>query len=101
MILKYPPPANFLNFTRAKSGSMPVVSQSMTRPMVPVGAMHGDLGIAETVLLAQFEHAVAVTAGGLEQIARTVAGIDAGRNDGQSFVLFFRGGAGRLGDGCG
>ncbi len=31
--------ASFLNFTRAKSGSMPVVSQSMTRPIVPVGAI--------------------------------------------------------------
>ena len=38
-ILKYPPPASFLNFTSAKSGSTPVVSQSMSRPMVPVGAM--------------------------------------------------------------
>ena len=28
-----------LNFTSAKSGSMPVVSQSMIRPIVPVGAM--------------------------------------------------------------
>jgi hypothetical protein len=37
-ILKYPPPASFLNFTSAKSGSMPVVSQSMRSPMVPVGA---------------------------------------------------------------
>ena len=39
MILKYPPPANFLNLTRAKSGSIPVVSQSITSPMVPVGAI--------------------------------------------------------------
>lgn len=31
--------ASFLNFTSAKSGSMPVVSQSMTRPIVPVGAI--------------------------------------------------------------
>ena len=38
MILKYPPPASFLNLTSAKSGSMPVVSQSITKPMVPVGA---------------------------------------------------------------
>jgi hypothetical protein len=28
-----------LNFTSAKSGSMPVVSQSITRPIVPVGAI--------------------------------------------------------------
>jgi hypothetical protein len=38
-ILKYPPPASFLNFTSAKSGSTPVVSQSISRPIVPVGAM--------------------------------------------------------------
>ncbi len=33
-----PPPTSFLNFTREKSGSMPVVSQSIMKPMVPVGA---------------------------------------------------------------
>jgi hypothetical protein len=32
-------PDNFLNFTRAKSGSTPVVSQSITSPIVPVGAI--------------------------------------------------------------
>ena len=37
-ILKYPPPANFLNFTSAKSGSTPVVAQSINKPIVPVGA---------------------------------------------------------------
>ena len=30
---------SFLNFTSAKSGSIPVVSQSITRPIVPVGAI--------------------------------------------------------------
>ena len=33
-----PPPTSFLNFTSEKSGSMPVVSQSIMKPMVPVGA---------------------------------------------------------------
>ena len=33
-----PPPTRRLCFTRLRSGSMPVVSQSMSRPMVPVGA---------------------------------------------------------------
>ncbi len=33
-----PPPTIFLNLTRLKSGSMPVVSQSIMKPMVPVGA---------------------------------------------------------------
>ena len=34
-----PPPTSFFVFTSARSGSIPVVSQSMARPMVPVGAM--------------------------------------------------------------
>jgi len=33
-----PPPTSFLNLTSARSGSIPVVSQSIIRPMVPVGA---------------------------------------------------------------
>src|SRR5438552_19167011 len=33
-----PPPTSFLYFTSARSGSMPVVSQSIMKPMVPVGA---------------------------------------------------------------
>ena len=33
-----PPPTSFLNLTSEKSGSMPVVSQSIMKPMVPVGA---------------------------------------------------------------
>jgi len=33
-----PPPTSFLNFTKEKSGSTPVVSQSIMKPMVPVGA---------------------------------------------------------------
>ena len=33
-----PPPTSFFVFTRPRSGSTPVVSQSMSRPMVPVGA---------------------------------------------------------------
>ena len=39
IILKYPPPESFLNLTNAKSGSTPVVSQSITSPIVPVGAI--------------------------------------------------------------
>ena len=37
-IIIVPPPTNFFIFTRPRSGSMPVVSQSIIRPMVPVGA---------------------------------------------------------------
>ena len=37
-ILSTPPPTSFLYFTSAMSGSMPVVSQSIMKPMVPVGA---------------------------------------------------------------
>ena len=33
-----PPPTNFLNLTSEKSGSIPVVSQSIIKPIVPVGA---------------------------------------------------------------
>ena len=33
-----PPPTSFLYLTSAMSGSMPVVSQSIMKPMVPVGA---------------------------------------------------------------
>jgi len=33
-----PPPTNFLVLMSPRSGSMPVVSQSMRNPMVPVGA---------------------------------------------------------------
>ena len=33
-----PPPTSFLVFTSPRSGSTPVVSQSINSPMVPVGA---------------------------------------------------------------
>jgi hypothetical protein len=33
-----PPPTSFLYLTSAMSGSTPVVSQSIMKPMVPVGA---------------------------------------------------------------
>ena len=33
-----PPPTSFFVFTSANSGSMPVVSQSIIKPIVPVGA---------------------------------------------------------------
>ena len=33
-----PPPTSFFAFVSARSGSMPVVSQSIIRPIVPVGA---------------------------------------------------------------
>ena len=33
-----PPPTSFFVLTSASSGSMPVVSQSIIRPIVPVGA---------------------------------------------------------------
>ncbi len=38
MICSELPPTSFLNLTSEKSGSMPVVSQSIMKPMVPVGA---------------------------------------------------------------
>ena len=53
-----PPPTSFLNLTSEKSGSMPVVSQSIMKPMVPVGAEHRGLGVAVAVGLADLDHAV-------------------------------------------
>ena len=38
MIFIMPPSTSFLYFTRAMSGSTPVVSQSIMKPIVPVGA---------------------------------------------------------------
>ncbi len=37
-IFRRPPPTSFLYLTRARSGSIPVVSQSIISPIVPVGA---------------------------------------------------------------
>ena len=37
-ILSNPPPTSFLYFTSAMSGSTPVVSQSIMKAIVPVGA---------------------------------------------------------------
>ena len=37
-ILKVPPPTSFFTLTSEKSGSIPVVSQSIMKAMVPVGA---------------------------------------------------------------
>ena len=37
-IFSMPPPTSFLYLTSAMSGSMPVVSQSIMKAMVPVGA---------------------------------------------------------------
>ena len=33
-----PPPTSFFILTKLRSGSIPVVSQSMSKPIVPVGA---------------------------------------------------------------
>src|SRR5207302_793684 len=45
-----PPPTSFLYLTSARSGSMPVVSQSIMKPMVPVGgrAARGRRNTAES-----------------------------------------------------
>ena len=53
-----PPPTSFLNLTSEKSGSMPVVSQSIMKPMVPVGASTDGLRVAVAVRLTDLEHAV-------------------------------------------
>ena len=48
-----PPPTSFLYLTSAMSGSMPVVSQSIMKPMVPVGRQHRHLAVPVAVLHAE------------------------------------------------
>ena len=87
MILKYPPPASFLNFTSAKSGSMPVVSQSMTRPMVPVGAITVTWALRKpcfspsSSMRSDSRRAAASRSGG------QCCGVDADGEDREAFVL--------------
>jgi hypothetical protein len=65
-----------LNFTSAKSGSTPVVSQSISSPIVPVGAMTVTCALrSAAVLWCRGERvvprlAVARVAGRLQQPAR-------------------------------
>src|SRR5476651_132655 len=47
----------------------------------------GDLGVAEAVLLAQLDHAIRFTAGGLDEVARTVAVVDAHGGNSEGFVF--------------
>ena len=44
-IVIWPPPTSSLNFTSEKSGSTPVVSQSIKKHMVPVGAKTLDCAL--------------------------------------------------------
>ena len=53
-----PPPTSRLYLTSAMSGSMPVVSQSIMKPMVPVGASTVAWRVAEAVLAADGERLV-------------------------------------------
>ena len=48
-----PPPTSFLNLTSEKSGSMPVVSQSIMKPMVPVGASTEAWALRKPLCLAE------------------------------------------------
>ena len=70
--------------------------------MVPVGAMHRDLGVAEAVLFAQLEHAVALAA--VAAASRYVGQCAASMPTGvmvSAFVLVARGVVARRGGGCG
>ena len=51
-IVIVPPPTSSLYLTSEKSGSMPVVSQSIRNEIVPVGREHRRLGVAVAVELA-------------------------------------------------
>ena len=51
-----PPPTSFLNFTSEKSGSMPVVSQSIMKPMVPVGASTEACALRKPLLSPSSQH---------------------------------------------
>jgi hypothetical protein len=50
-----PPPTSFLYLTSAMSGSTPVVSQSIMKPIVPGRREHGRLRVAVAVLLAELD----------------------------------------------
>ncbi len=69
-----PPPTSFLNFTRARSGSTPVVSQSIMRADGAGRGEHAGLGVAEAVCApsAGTSCQVSVVAAqiGLSQVAR-------------------------------
>ena len=53
-ILMTPPPTSFLYLMSARSGSMPVVSQSIMKPMVPVGAITVTWRVAIAAAAARF-----------------------------------------------
>ena len=57
-ILSMPPPASCLYFTRAMSGSMPVVSQSIMKLIVPVGASTVACALRKPCTRAGGEHFV-------------------------------------------
>ncbi len=75
-ILIVPPPTSFLYLTRARSGSTPVVSQSIMKPIVPVGREHGRLRVPEPVLPARLERQVPHRALGLVEVLRHAGFLD-------------------------
>ena len=80
---------------------MPVVSQSITRPIVPVGRDDGDLGVAEAVPLAQRQGTVPDPLGRRDEGGVGAVGrVERDRSDRQTFVgRCVR--HGRRGGGCG
>jgi hypothetical protein len=71
-----PPPTSFLYLTSAMSGSTPVVSQSIMKPMVPVGASTGRLRVAVAEVLAELNGLVPRLLGAAVEIAGTYFWID-------------------------
>ena len=74
-----PPPTSFLNLTSPRSGSMPVVSQSIIRPIVPVGASTDGLAVADAELLAAGHGVVPGRLGGRQELGRHQLLVDARR----------------------
>jgi hypothetical protein len=83
-ILIMPPPTSFLYFTRASSGSTPVVSQSIMNPMVPVGASTVTCELRKPCRLTVGEGAIPGVAAGCDQLLqlRDVEGLGAGARAG-------------------
>ena len=70
-IVIWPPPTSSLSFTSEKSGSMPVVSQSIRKLIVPGRREHRRLRVAVPVALAELDRLVPRAPRRLEQ-----AGLD-------------------------
>ena len=75
-ILITPPPTSFLYFTSARSGSIPVVSQSIMKPIVPVGAMTVVCALRKPLTLPFSYASIPRLQSGLEQRRGHPAAVD-------------------------